>query len=47
MPQYDTSPRSLLPFMDKECGDVNGTCKRPQFAVKNADFPHQNQLFPC
>ena len=25
----------LLPFTDKECGYVvNGTCKRPQFAVK-------------
>ena len=26
----------LLPFTDKECGNVNGTCKRPQSAVKNA-----------
>ena len=26
----------LLLFMNKECGDVNGTCKRPQSAVKNA-----------
>ena len=26
----------LLPFPDKECGDVNGTCKRQHSAVKNA-----------
>ena len=26
----------LLPFTDKECGDVNGPCKRSQSIVKNA-----------
>ena len=25
----------LLPFTDKECGDVNGPCKRSQSIVKN------------
>ena len=26
----------LLPFTDKECGDVNGPCKLSQSIVKNA-----------
>ena len=44
------SPRAtlLLPFVDKECGGVNGPCINDRNPLpRTLDFPCHSELLPC